>query len=125
MTKTLITIFILFLSLFSNGQDFKYVGKVDSFIISKMTGSELLMYSECVTMIGKEREVIDWASDDIVDLIKTNPNHFKYQIASIDSKEKKVKIKPQNGSSTLGSEKFLMILERKKNQSTINFLVFY
>ena len=69
------------------------IGENDKSIISKMTSEELLMYSECITAIGKDQEALDWASEDICNLIRKTPTHFKCQVVSIDSKEKKVKIK--------------------------------
>ena len=126
MSKLLFSFFILLLSVQSYGQKVQYIlGEDDKSKISMMTSQELGMYIDCITVIGKDKEIINWASKDICELIKKDPKHFKCQIVSIDSKEKKLKVRPQLGQTTLGSEKLVLILKRDKTKSTINLLVLY
>lgn len=125
MKKILLGLFVLFLSLFSYSQNIEYVGKLDESIMSKLTDFELLMYAKCINSIGKDYEVINWASKDICDIIKKEPNNFTCQSIIISSKDNKVKILPKKGRVLLGSEKIVFILRRKKTESIINLLVLY
>jgi hypothetical protein len=125
MKKILLGVFVLFFYLYSYGQKMEYVGKLNESIMSKLTSSELLMYAKCINKIGKDYEIIDWASEDVCEIIKKEPNRFKCQSVTINSKDNKVRILPQKGKITLGSEKFVFILKRKKTESIINLLIFY
>jgi hypothetical protein len=87
-----------------------------------MTGEELLMYSECITFIGKDRQMLDWASEDVVDLMKKDPKHFKYTKITLDSEKNKIHKKYIKGVNKLGSKKLILDFERTKNKSTINLL---
>ena len=126
MSKFLISFFVIFLSVKTYGQKIEYIlGEDDKSKISMLTSQELGMYIDCITAIGKEKEVLNWASKDVCDIIKMDQKHFKCQIVSIDSKEKKLRIRPQTGQTTLGTEKLVFILKREKNKSIINLLVLY
>lgn len=126
MGKFLICLFVLIMSMKSYGQDVKYVlGQDDKSKITMMTSEELWMYVECVTAIGKEKEVLNWASEDICNLIRKNPTHFNCQVVSIDSKKQRLNIRPQKGETNLGSEKLVLVLKRDKKISTLILLVLY
>jgi hypothetical protein len=126
MGKFLIYLFVLLLSVKSYGQKVEYVlGQDDKSKITMMTSEELWMYVECITAIGKEKETLNWASEDICNLIRKNPSHFNCQVVSIDSKKQRLNIRPQKGETNLGSEKLVLIIKRDKKNSIINLLVLY
>lgn len=126
MEKFLIYLFVLLMSMKSYGQNVEYVlGQNDKSKITMMTSEELWMYVECITSIGKEKEVLNWASEDVCNLIRKNPTHFNCEVVSINSKQQKLNIKPRKGETTLGSEKLVLVIKRDKTISTIILLVLY
>jgi hypothetical protein len=83
------------------------------------------MYSKCVSVIGKDYEVLNWVSEDILEILKKDTNHFKSQSVRINSLDMRVKILTNKGKTTLGSEKYVLVLKRNTQGSFVNLLILY
>lgn len=125
MGKFFLSLLLTIFSLFSYSQNLNYVGKFDGSLSSKMSASDLLMYTKCISAIGKDYEPIDWASEDICEIVKKEPNHFKCEVVKISSEDDKVKISPRKGQTTLGAEKIILVFEKKNRKTSISLLVLY
>jgi hypothetical protein len=90
-----------------------------------MTPNELLLYSECIVAIGKEREYLKWVDLKTQTLFVNNPKNFTHLSVSINSIDRITELKYNRGKQRLGEEKVLFSLNRTTNRSSIEVFLFY
>jgi hypothetical protein len=90
-----------------------------------MTPGELVLYSECIVALGKEREHLKWLDTKTQMSFLRNPKNYNYLSVSINSVDRITQFKYSRGKQKLGEEKVLLSLNRKPNQSYIEVFLFY
>jgi hypothetical protein len=125
MIKSIILLFWILNPLFTLSQSIEYVGPINEEITKIMTPGELVLYSECIVAIGKEREHLKWVDTKTQISFLKNQKKFNHLSVSINSTDKVTQLKYFKGVQRLGEEKVLLSLNRKVNQSSIEVFLFY
>jgi len=125
MIKSIILLFWILNPLFTRSQSIEYVGPINSELTKIMTPNELLLYSECIVAIGKEREYLKWVDLKTQTLFVNNPKNFTHLSVSINSIDRITELKYNRGKQRLGEEKVLFSLNRTTNRSSIEVFLFY
>jgi len=125
MIKSIILLFWILNPLFTRSQSIEYIGPINSELTKIMTPNELLLYSECIVAIGKEREHLKWVDLKTQTLFVNNPKKFTYLSVSINSIDRITELKYNRGKQRLGEEKVLFSLNRNTNRSSIEVFLFY
>jgi hypothetical protein len=90
-----------------------------------MTPGEIVLYSDCIVAIGKERNHLIWVDTKTQISFLKNQKKFSHLSVSINSTDRVTQLKYFKGKQTLGEEKVLVSLNRKANQSSIKVFLFY
>ena len=125
MIKSIILLFWILTPLFTRSQSIEYIGPINSELTKIMTPNELLLYSECIVAIGKEREHLRWVDLKTQTLFVNNPKNFTYLSVSINSIDRITELKYNKGRQKLGEEKVIFSLNRNTNRSLIEVFLLY
>jgi len=125
MIKSIILLFWILNPLFTRSQSIEYIGPINSELTKIMTPNELLLYSECIVAIGKEREHLKWVDLKTQTLFVNNPKNFTHLSVSINSIDRITELKYNRGKQRLGEEKVLFSLNRNTIKSSIEVFLFY
>jgi len=125
MIKSIILLFWILNPLFTRSQSIEYIGPINSELTKIMTPNELLLYSECIVAIGKEREHLKWVDLKTQTLFVNNPKNFTHLSVSINSIDRITELKYNRGKQRLGEEKVLFSLNRSTNRSSVEVFLFY
>ena len=125
MIKSIILLFWILNPLFTRSQSIEYIGPINSELTKIMTPNELLLYSECIVAIGKERKHLRWVDLKTQTLFVNNPKNFTHLSVSINSIDRITELKYNRGKQRLGEEKVLFSLNRNTNRSLIEVFLLY
>ena len=125
MIKSIILLFWILNPFFTRSQSIEYIGPINSELTKIMTPNELLLYSECIVAIGKEREQLKWVDLKTQTLFTNNPKNFTHLSVSINSIDRISELKYNRGRQRLGEEKVLLSFNRNKTQSSVEIFLFY
>lgn len=85
----------------------------------------MLLYAECVSAFGMDIQHIEWVDNKTLDTIKQNEKYFKGEVAVIDTKTEKLKVKPILGKNTSPKEQFVFYIKRNEYNTIIKLYSFY
>ena len=125
MIKWIILLFWILNPFFTRSQSIEYVGPINEEITKIMTPGELVLYSECIVAIGKEREHLKWVDTKTQISFLRSPKNYNYLSVSINSVDKITQFKYSRGKQKLGDEKVLFYFNRNREQSFIELFLFY
>jgi hypothetical protein len=125
MIKSVILLFWILNPFFTRSQSIEYIGPINTELTKIMTPNELLLYSECIVAIGKEKEHLKWVDSKTQTLFINNPKNFTHLSVSINSVNRITELKYNRGKQRLGEEKVLLSFNRNRNQSSIEVFLFY
>jgi len=90
-----------------------------------MTPNELLMYTECILSLSKEREKINWLDYHNQKKVLDNESYFTHYSVVFDSTNSEPNVRHIIGKKRLGEEKFLFSIKRYSDKTHIKVYLFY
>lgn len=123
--KKIILPLLLLISQFAFSQNLTYFGGMNEKITLKLTPKEMLLYAECVSAFGMDQQHIEWVDCKTLDTIKQNEMYYKGQVAIIDTKTEKLKVKPILGKKISPKEQFVFYIKRNEYNTIIKLYSFY
>jgi hypothetical protein len=125
MFKLIILFFWILTPFFSRSQSVEYIGPINEEITKIMTPGEIVLYSECIVALGKEKQKINWLDYENQKKVLNNKTHYTHYLINSDSINQEPIIKHIRGKKRLGAEKFLFSMRRESDKTYISVYVFY
>lgn len=124
MKSILLFLFLVFSKL-NYAQDFTYLGPLNDDVIIKLTTKELLLYAECVSIIGMDGESFKWANNKTIANFKKNKSYYKGRVVVYDSQKNNFKVNPVVGKFKVPFEQSLFYIKRTQTNTIMKFYNFY
>ena len=119
MKRFFISIVFLLCTYLSNSQNFEYSGPVTKELIYEMEGSEILLYLDCLEVMGETNSSISWISTELSKSLKKDIKKYRSFIVSIDTENPTPKISEYKGKKKLSVNKYFIHIRRNGNFSLV------